>query len=786
MAINLNRREFLKWLGVAGVAVANSQALVALAQDAHDHMPDPGYRYVIGNKEYPFQDSETGEWLFHETIRDTPFAHLVRTPLTGSVNLLDHQPTRVESKDGVLEFDLDINFADVAVNGQTCNLRTYNGAFPAATLVARPGDVLRIREINNLPPETPAPHDNINHPHGFNELNLHTHGLHVSPEGNEDNVLIVVHPGETFEHEFHIPADHPTGTYWYHPHKHGAAANHVGSGMAGMLLLVDPEKDIRAVPEVGAAKEVLLLFQEIYLQDRPDGTAAMDGFPMVVEEIFYGDLTRYEQTVNGVACNELGMDGTVIVPEIRMRPGEVQHWRMCHGGVFQNWIFAIEGHESHIIAYDGLTLEKPETVEQFLFVSGQRRDILVKASDTPGTYAVKRKAYKQAAELNTWPEKTLFNIVVEGEPVDMALPTGLNPPSARLPYITDDEIVARREVSFAFIDNTALGIFIYAQAGKVFKPGRVDFCMVTGTAEEWLITNSPSSDHPFHFHVNWFQVMKLTDGEGNETIFDPPIWMDTQNIPLNGSALIRMRFESFQGKSVFHCHFLNHEDEGMMSVTEFVDATPKTEIITADGGTFLSNDYEGQVQVRFPQGCVDADTDVTYRYNASPHAPTVNPAPELPEGMADFCRFFTITAEQNGTPLSELKRAATLEVKYSATQVDTYVPASSVGLYRFDEESGEWTKEGISVVFRTGNLLTCTSKKLGQFAVLGLPTICPDFVTPAGVGPEDVLPILRNRNSPYEFFIAPYDIAPAGAPDGVLDQQDINAVLDAQGQFCAQ
>ena len=789
----VSRRTFLKW---AGVAVASAPAVAACTSkdDNGALRPAPTTTVVqadhptgsspTSDKTYPFPDPDTGEMLYHEKIRFSPRPGLARTPRTTPANLLEQQPPRVESANGVLDVVLNIKFADVVVNGQTMNLRTYNGTFPGPTLVAKPGDTLRIREINALPPEAPGPDHGINHPHGFNDVNVHTHGLNVNPEDSEDNVLLTIHPGETFLHEIHVPADHPTGTFWYHPHKHGAAACQLGSGMAGVLELTDPQRDIRAVPEVGAAREVVLVFHELYIKDRSDGVGEVPGMPTDVAEYFYGDAIRNELTVNGVACTELGPDGKVLVPEIRMRPGEVQHWRMVQAGVFQNWFFAIDGHQSHVIAYDGITTERVETVGEFMFVPGQRRDILVQASATPGTYAVKRKAFKQGAELNTWPEIVLFNVVVVGDPNPMGLPTTLNPPSGRLPHVRDDEIVYRRDVPFDFIDNTEKGIFLFTIDNKVFKPGRTDFTMVMGTAEEWTITNNPASDHPFHIHVNWFEVMKVVDGAGQETVYNPPIWMDTANIPANGRIVVRMRFQNYQGKSVFHCHFLTHEDEGMMSLIEVVDGSPRQATITPAGGTFVSNDYENRVQVRFLPGSVAADTDVTYQYRASPNVPTRNPAAALPEGFADYNTFFALTATQGGNPVGELSRPATVEVKYSRAQIDTHVSMSNVHLYRYDEPTQAWTTDGVSVIARTDGLLTASTKRLGAFSVSGEITPCYDFVAPVGVGPEDLAAINDNKDSPYAYFRAPYDVAPVGAPDGVLDDKDIQLVKDAEGQFC--
>jgi FtsP/CotA-like multicopper oxidase with cupredoxin domain len=727
METQVSRRGFLKWTGIviagAPVLAACSHTSTPHAAPAADDMAPPPVSadgtFKVGNKTYPYKDKVTGELLYHDPIRFAPKVGLDRVPLTAPADLLTLQPPRVDSAAGVLDQTLEIAFSDVVVNGQTVHLRTYNGTYPGPTLVAKPGDRLNLIEVDKLPPEAPMPMHDINHPHGFNDVNLHTHGMNVNPGDSEDNVFLEVHPGESFVHEIYVPSDHPTGTFWYHPHKHGGSACQVGSGMAGALLMTDPQKDIRSIPEIGAAKEVVLIFQELYIQDNPDGTGDVPGMPTDVDNYFYGDAIRTEQTVNGTACMELTVDRKLLTPELRMRPGEVQHWRLVHGGIFQNWPFSITGHKANIISYDAITIEKMETVDQFLFSSGQRRDILVQATMTPGTYPVKRKAYKQAKEVNTWPEITLFNLIVEGDPMAMALPAALNPPTKRLPYIADSEIVYKRKVDFSFIDDTANNSFLFTIDGKVFKPGRVDFSMVLGTAEEWTVTNNPDSDHPFHIHVNWFELLSQTDGAGNVTKYDPPIWMDTANIPSSGNIVIRMRFQEFQGQAVFHCHFLTHEDEGMMATIEIVDGSPKTETITSAGGTFVSQDYQNRVQMRFLPGSVPASTDVTYQYLASPDAPAVTAAPALPKALANFNTFFSLSAKQRGAAVAQFARPATVEVKYSSAQVDVNVPLDGIGVYHYDEGSSTWTTDGVSMISRSADLLVCSTAKLGTFAVSG-------------------------------------------------------------------
>jgi FtsP/CotA-like multicopper oxidase with cupredoxin domain len=144
------------------------------------------------------------------------------------------------------------------------------GRMTAPFLRLKPGDVLRIKLINDMPPNRdPTP---INHslPHQFNNTNLHTHGMHVSPSGIADNVMRIMEPGKSYDIEIAIPSDLIPGTNWYHPHAHGSADVQIASGAVGALIV---EGDFADVPEIAAAKERLLVVTE----------AVFDSFGMVEE-----------------------------------------------------------------------------------------------------------------------------------------------------------------------------------------------------------------------------------------------------------------------------------------------------------------------------------------------------------------------------------------------------------------------------------------------------------------------------------------------------------------------
>jgi FtsP/CotA-like multicopper oxidase with cupredoxin domain len=90
-----------------------------------------------------------------------------------------------------------------------------------------------------------------------------------------------------------------------------------------------------------------------------------------------------------------------------------------------------------------------------------------------------------------------------------------------------------------------------------------------GTAEAWALSaamhmHGNAEGHPFHIHVNSFEVKEITNASGK--LPQPPgTIMDTLWVGVNQSALLWMRFDEFVGKTVYHCHILPHEDTGMMA-----------------------------------------------------------------------------------------------------------------------------------------------------------------------------------------------------------------------------
>lgn len=453
------------------------------------------------------------------------------------------------SADGRLAVTLDTTYGEflypIRPDGRPGSrrfVRTWNGKPGGTTWRVRPGDRLEVALTNNLPPnpdpEMPA---NINIPHQFNSTNLHLHGLHVSPAGFSDNVLLEVAPGERVDYAYDIPPDHPAGLFWYHPHKHGSAAIQMASGMGGALVI---EGEIDQVPEIAAAKEHIFLCQ------------CVGGNEQGLVEDFPSNAPPDENliTLNGY-----------LQPILVLRPGEVQRWHFINALSGRILRLFLEGHSLNLYAIDGLTMPRLETRSGVEVTNGGRASLLVRGG-APGLYFLKTEASPEGSFPPRPPAVLAMVLVTSEAPVSMGLPQGDLPVSPLLQPIADSEITGRRTLTFNQIvpDPTAYLEFRPMINDQQFDPNRVDQVISVGAVEEWTLVNVTGEPHPFHIHINPFQVVAVGDQR-----LDRPYWADTVTLPPQTSVTIRSRFLHYAGRSVLHCHNMGHEELGMMQLIEF-------------------------------------------------------------------------------------------------------------------------------------------------------------------------------------------------------------------------
>ena len=443
----------------------------------------------------------------------------------------------VDSDSGCLQVTLVVDEALTDLGTIVANTAVYNGRIPGPILRANPGDRIKVHLVNqltsNLDPGPP--------PHDFNATNIHFHGLHVDPDvdlttgGTADDVFVEVAPGMTHDYDFIIPADHPGGFFWYHPHFHENVARQVVGGLAGGIVIRGP---IDQVPAIAQARERFLVLTDTTL-DPVTGEV-----PALSDLFAVGNLILH--TVNGL-----------VQPVIDMRPGEVQRWRIVAASHVRFYDLQLDGHQLHQIGLDGIPFANRVAQDHILVIPGGRIEVLVKAG-SPGTYALKALA---SGSFTAVDEVTLATVVIGGPPLPQVLPNALV--SVPAPPIDPGSLAQTFELTFA---PTGVNFAPFDPSVNLALP-------VLNTTEDWLITDAGIGvEHPFHIHTNPFQVVEINGvavPEANR------VWQDTALVPAftglgTGQIRIRMKFADFLGRAVFHCHILQHEDEGMMGAFEIV------------------------------------------------------------------------------------------------------------------------------------------------------------------------------------------------------------------------
>lgn len=400
------------------------------------------------------------------------------------------------------------------------------------------------------------------------------------------------------------------GTHWYHAHKHGSTSLHILSGMAGAFI-IEGEYDqfLRGFYELGDAYPAA--FEKIFVIQNIDPSQNLERQMVLSARTGSG-----QQLINGMKT-----------PTIQMRPDEVQLWRFVNATVGSDatgWIFPdvfqTEGFQFQQTAMDGVQFSDANYKNQpflsgavpnvraakrpgLLLSAGNRADVLVQAppsptdgpvpftskgvtlffvnvtNDAPSDPSVGKKLPSQ------WPEMPQF------------LKDLRDPP--RYPhYVTFgwDAEPQRNQTGGARLTTTSAGLFqvpprftIDNKQFEEFGP-TIEQCMPINLLQDWVVENHTTISHPFHIHINPFQVMEIDTpsvdeaGRATYSIYKPvsdQVWQDVIALPagvsVNGQVVpgrvrIRHQFVDFTGTYVLHCHILAHEDRGMMQLVRVVDA----------------------------------------------------------------------------------------------------------------------------------------------------------------------------------------------------------------------
>lgn len=439
-----------------------------------------------------------------------------------------------QSSNGLLELELEARETVVNLGARQASLLTYNGQIPAPRLEAKPGDKIRIHFTNNLAQPT----------------NIHYHGLHIPITGNADNVFLHIEPGDKLTYEFSLSPNHPSGTFWYHPHLHGLVAEQLFGGLAGLFIV---RGEIDEIPQVKAATEEFLVLQDFALEEDGRRSSSMHMSLMMGRE---GNVIAVNGEIN---------------PLIELPTTGLFRLRILNASPSRFYRLALEEHSFYQIATDGHSLHEPIEVSELLLTPGQRADVLIKG-DKAGKYTLLNLPYDRGSmgmmgggmmgggmmgggmmgrnESDTPIPLATINYQSIGE--SLALPTKL----ASLSALAEPQTVRSFELNHGM--NPVVGMAFLIN-GKPYHGDRLDTRVTLNTIEDWELINTGVMDHPFHIHGNAFQV--ISRNGIRESLL---AWRDTVLVKRGETVRIRLPFRDFTGKTVYHCHVLDHEDLGMM------------------------------------------------------------------------------------------------------------------------------------------------------------------------------------------------------------------------------
>jgi FtsP/CotA-like multicopper oxidase with cupredoxin domain len=287
-----------------------------------------------------------------------------------------------------------------------------------------------------------------------------------------------------------------------------------------------------------------------------------------------------------------GREGSILTVNGQLNPnftipkGGLLRLRFLNASTSRFYRLKLEEHPFYLIATDGGAIAQPEELSELLLTPGERAEVLVKGDRPPGQYRLLNLPYNRVGigmmgmmgrgmggmmrggtdSQSQTPQAiaTLAYKDVAAKPVP--LPSKL----LEIETLPTPRKTRRIEFSMRMGMGGSMGMggnmgMAFLFNNKTFDPQRIDASVQLGSIEDWDLVNvdPDGMEHPFHLHVNPFQVISR-----NAKAEPYRAWKDTVLVRAQETVRIRIPFRDFVGKTVYHCHILDHEDLGMMGIVE--------------------------------------------------------------------------------------------------------------------------------------------------------------------------------------------------------------------------
>lgn len=412
----------------------------------------------------------------------------------------------------------------------------YNGSYLGPTLRVHRGDDVTVTVSNNLSADT----------------TVHWHGLLV-PGELDGSPHQTISPGETWRPT--LPIRQPAATLFYHSHAHGQTAEQVYAGLAGLLFVTDEEEQGLGLPSDYGVDDLPILIQD---RQFVDGRLVLPAGMMVALDGRRGNVIL----VNGAYNPRADV------------PRSLVRLRLVNGSNARTYDLSFsDGRAFYWIGTEGGLLEKSVELQSLTLASGQRAEILVDFSDgkpvslvsAPDQSTLRMHGmgmmHRHEASENNAGDETVLTFsprLASSKRGSTTLPLLLASRAVPDPAT----VVARRRL----VLNMRLGGMMDSDEEPLtinhrrFDMDRIDEEVELGAVEIWKVSGQKMA-HPFHIHGVHFDVLRR-DGEEPDLLDQGP--RDTIVVDEPVELLIRFDQPASKAPFLFHCHILEHEDEGMM------------------------------------------------------------------------------------------------------------------------------------------------------------------------------------------------------------------------------
>jgi suppressor of ftsI/bilirubin oxidase len=396
---------------------------------------------------------------------------------------------------------------------------------------------------------------------------VHWHGLKVDTN-NDGHPHYAVSAGETYDYQFTLA--NRAATYWYHPHPHHLAGKQAYLGLAGFLLVEDPEELAlqRALDLTLGETDIPLLVQDKRLHD--DGSLA---YASGGTEHFHGHLGEHVLVnLTPAPCLDCA--------------SRVYRFRIVNGSNARIYRFAFvrEGEplEFMLIGADGGLLERPVPVSEVFLAPSERADVLLDLRASPvGERVMLSSLPFDAMMFETQARHAshaAHGVPPNGAPLDILLIRV----AARTPY--ERSVPADLSVIPELIEPQARRVFTLDHAKGLWRINRSTYRMTQtafsvrrGAQEVWEFRNpAPGMPHPVHVHGFQYRVLERKGSPPhvrrlaiNErgVLATESGWKDSVLVWPDETLRLAMDFSHpHHGDQVYmlQCHNMEHETHGMM------------------------------------------------------------------------------------------------------------------------------------------------------------------------------------------------------------------------------